>query len=115
MVSLDVGLGYCGSWKIRSAGSGLATATAPFVDGRGSRLGADRTLLGAAGTSAASGSRSWCRRRGGRARPGGQFVDSGEVDAEQLWTLLKGGRDRPAQVQVVPGSHRSSLSNIGTT
>jgi hypothetical protein len=40
----------------------------PFVDGRDSRLAAGRTPLAGAGAPAASGSRSWCHRRGGRAR-----------------------------------------------
>ena len=40
-----------------------------FVDGRGSHLGAGRTPLVGADAPAASGSRSWCHRRGGRARP----------------------------------------------
>jgi hypothetical protein len=39
-----------------------------FVDGRGSRLAAGRRPLAGAGVPAASGSRSWCRRREGRAR-----------------------------------------------
>jgi hypothetical protein len=39
-----------------------------FVDGRGTRLAAVRTPLAGAGAPAASGSRSWCRRRGCRAR-----------------------------------------------
>jgi hypothetical protein len=43
--------------------------TAAFVDGRGSPLAAGRTPVAGAGAPAASGSRSWCRRRGCRARP----------------------------------------------
>jgi hypothetical protein len=43
-------------------------ATAAFVDGRGSPLAAGRTPLAGVGVPAALGSRSWCRRRGGRAR-----------------------------------------------
>jgi hypothetical protein len=46
----------------------VCAATAAFVDGRGSRLAAGHTPLAGAGAPAASGSRSWCRRRGGRAR-----------------------------------------------
>jgi hypothetical protein len=38
------------------------------VDGRGSRLAAGRTPRAGTGAQAASGSRSWCRRREGRAR-----------------------------------------------
>jgi hypothetical protein len=45
-----------------------AGATAAFVDGRGSRLGVGRMPLAGAGAQAASGSRSWCRRRRCRAR-----------------------------------------------
>jgi hypothetical protein len=45
---------------------------------------------------------------------GGQFVDGGEVDAEQLRALLQRGRDWPAQVQVVPGPHRTSVSNTSS-
>jgi hypothetical protein len=49
----------------RPAGQYLGVcATAAFVDGRGSRLVAGGTPLGGAGAPAASGSRSWCRRRG---------------------------------------------------
>src|SRR5215216_342867 len=44
---------------------------------------------------------------------GGQFADSGQVDAEQLRALLQRRRDRPTQVQVVPGPHRTRLSNTG--
>ena len=40
-----------------------------FVDGRGSRLAVGRMPLAGAGVPAASGSRSWCRRRRCRARP----------------------------------------------
>jgi hypothetical protein len=43
-------------------------ATAAFVDGRGSRLAAGRTPRAGVGVPAALGSRSWCRRRGCRAR-----------------------------------------------
>jgi hypothetical protein len=40
-----------------------------------------------------------------------QPADGGQVDAEQLRALLQRRRDRPAQVQVVPGPHRTSVSN----
>jgi hypothetical protein len=72
MVFLDVGVGHCSSWRRGSSWSGprlLALgATAAFVDGRGSRLGVGRMPLAGAGAPAASGSRSWCRRRRCRAR-----------------------------------------------
>jgi hypothetical protein len=72
MLTVDVGVGHRGSRKCWSAWPGryvASSATAAFVDGRGSRLAAGRTSLGGAGAPAVSGSRSWCRRRGGRARP----------------------------------------------
>jgi hypothetical protein len=45
---------------------------------------------------------------------GGQFADGGEVDAEQLGALLQRRRDRPTHVQVVPGPHRTRLSNTSS-
>src|SRR5215207_867730 len=48
-----------------------------------------------------------------RLHRGGQLADGGQVDAEQLAASLQRRRDRPAQVQVVPGPHRTSLSNTG--
>jgi hypothetical protein len=41
----------------------------------------------------------------------GQLADGGQVDAEQLRAPLQRRRDRPAQVQVAPGPHRTSASN----
>ena len=35
----------------------------------------------------------------------GRLADGGQVDAEQLRALLQRSRERPAQVQVVPGPH----------
>jgi hypothetical protein len=67
----DVGVGHCGSWSCRSSRSGrclAVCATAVFVDGRGSRHAAGRMPPAGAGVPAASGSRSWCRRRGGTAQ-----------------------------------------------
>jgi hypothetical protein len=46
----------------------LTVGATAFVDGRGSRLAAGRMPPAGAGAPAASGSRSWCRRRGGTAR-----------------------------------------------
>jgi transposase InsO family protein len=46
----------------------LYVLTGTFVDGRGSRLAAGGTPRAGAGGPAASGSRSWCRRREGTAR-----------------------------------------------
>jgi hypothetical protein len=66
---LDVGMGHRGSWRCRSSWSGRCLpqrASAAFVGGRGSRLVGGRTPRAGAGAPAASGSRSWCRRRGGR-------------------------------------------------
>jgi hypothetical protein len=45
---------------------------------------------------------------------GGQLADGGQVDAEQLRALLQRRCDRPAQVQVVPGPHRTSVSNTSS-
>jgi hypothetical protein len=42
---------------------------------------------------------------------GGRLTNGGQVDAEQLCALLQRRRDRPAQVWVVPSSHRNRLSN----
>jgi hypothetical protein len=42
---------------------------------------------------------------------GGQLADGGQVDAEQFSAVLQRCRNRPAQVRVVPGPHRSSVSN----
>jgi hypothetical protein len=42
---------------------------------------------------------------------GGRLADGYQVDAEQLGALLQRRRDRPAQVWVVPGPHRSRVSN----
>jgi hypothetical protein len=72
MVLVDVGVGRCGSWSCRSSWSGrclAVCATAAFVDGRGSRRAAGRTPPAGAGVPAASGSRPWCRRRGGTVGP----------------------------------------------
>jgi hypothetical protein len=52
----------------RAADAWLYVLTAAFVDGRDSRLCVGRTPLAGAGVPAASGSRSWFCRRGGRAR-----------------------------------------------
>ena len=70
MVFLDVGVGDRGScrWPRSWSGRCLAVCATAFVDGRGSRLAAGRTPRAGAGVPAASGSRSWCRRRGCRAR-----------------------------------------------
>jgi hypothetical protein len=65
-------VGHRGSCRWRPSWSDRCLAecaTAAFVDGRGSRLGAGRTPRAGAGAPAASGSRSWCRRRGYTARP----------------------------------------------
>jgi hypothetical protein len=76
---------------------------ARFVDGRRSRLAAGRTRRAGAGVPAASGSRSWCRRRGGRARrwrpprewsPGRRQAAPRSAPAAPRWA---------AQVGVVPG------------
>jgi hypothetical protein len=94
---------------------GLARPRRPgSADGRGSRPGASRTPRVGAAALAASGSRSWCRRRGGTAQPCGQLAHGGQVDAEQLGASLQRRRDRPAQVRVVPGPHRTSASNTSS-
>ena len=45
---------------------------------------------------------------------GGRLTDGGQVDAEQLGAPLQRRRDRPAQVQVVPGPHRTNISNTSS-
>jgi hypothetical protein len=45
---------------------------------------------------------------------GGQLADGGEVDAEQFRALRQRRRDRPAQIWVVPGPHRTSVSNASS-
>jgi hypothetical protein len=42
---------------------------------------------------------------------GGHLADGDQVDAEELGTSLERCRDRPAQVQVMPGLHGSRASN----
>ena len=42
---------------------------------------------------------------------GGHLADCGHVDAEQLRAAVERRRNRPAQVRVVPGPHRCSVSN----
>jgi hypothetical protein len=71
-----------------------------FVDGRGTRLAAGRTPLAGAGVPAGSGSRSWCRRRGGRARR--WWPPSGS------WP----GRRRAAP-RTAPAAPRSAGPNLG--
>ena len=94
---------------------GLARPRRPgSADGRGSRPGASRTPRVGAAALAASGSRPWSRRRGGTARPWWRAYGGGQVDAEQLRAPLQRRRDRPAQVQVVPGPHRTSISNTSS-
>jgi len=46
---------------------------------------------------------------------GGRLTDAGQIDAEQLRAPLQRRRDRPAQVQVVPGPHRTSVSNTSSS
>jgi hypothetical protein len=45
---------------------------------------------------------------------GGRLTDGGQVDAEQLRAPLQRRRDRPAQVEAVPGPHRTRLSNTSS-
>jgi hypothetical protein len=42
---------------------------------------------------------------------GGELADGRQVNAEQLGASLQRRRNRPAQVRVVPGPHRTSVSN----
>ena len=58
-----------GRWVARPGRCLAVCAIAAFVGGRGSRRGAGRTPRAGAAAQAASGSRSWCRRRGCTARP----------------------------------------------
>jgi hypothetical protein len=44
----------------------------------------------------------------------GEFVDGGQVDAEQLRASLQRRCDRLAHVQVVPSPHRASISNTSS-
>jgi hypothetical protein len=41
-------------------------------------------------------------------------MDGGQVDAEQLGAAFQRRRDRPAQVRVVPGPDRPSVSNTSS-
>jgi len=45
---------------------------------------------------------------------GGHLANRCQVDAEQLRAPLQRRRDRPAYVQVVPGPHRTSVSNTSS-
>jgi hypothetical protein len=45
---------------------------------------------------------------------GGRLTDDGQVEAEQLRAPLQRRCDRPAQVRVVPGPHRSRVSNTSS-
>jgi hypothetical protein len=85
------------------------------VGGRGSRPDAGRRPRAGAAAQAASGSRSWCRRRGCTLDVGGRLTDGGQVDAEQLRAPLQRRRDRPAQVRVVPVPHQTRVSNTSST
>ena len=81
--------------------SGLTRHRQPgFGGGRGSRLAAGRTPLAGAGAPAASGSRSWCRRHGGRA---------------QRWSPPLGGRParRRAAPRTAPAALRSADPALG--
>ena len=49
-----------------------------------------------------------------RLNVGGQLAEGAQVNAEQLRALLQRRRDRPAHVQVVPGPHRTRLSNTSS-
>jgi hypothetical protein len=46
---------------------------------------------------------------------GGQRMDGGQVDAEQLAAVFQRRRDRPAQVRVVPSPHGPRVSNTSST
>ena len=43
-----------------------------------------------------------------------EFADGGQVDAEQLRASLQRRCYRPAQIRVVPGPHRSRVSNTSS-
>lgn len=73
-----------------------------FVDGRGSRRAAGRTRRVGAGVPAASGSKSWCRRRGDRLHVRGRLADDGQVDAEQLRARFQRCRDWPGRAKSPP-------------
>jgi hypothetical protein len=45
---------------------------------------------------------------------GGRLANRCQVDAEQLRAPLERRRDRPAYVRVVPGPHRTRLSNTSS-
>jgi hypothetical protein len=49
-----------------------------------------------------------------RLNVGGQRMDGGQVDAEQLGAAFQRRRDRPAQVRVVPGPDRPCVSNTSS-
>jgi hypothetical protein len=81
-----------------------------FGDGRGSRLAAGRTPRAGAAAPAASGSRSWCRRRGGRAqrwRPPHRWWPG----RRQAAPRSAPASPRSAQFRAVPSPHRRRLPN----
>jgi hypothetical protein len=82
-----------------------------FVDGRGIHLAAGRTPLVGAGAPAASGSRSWCHRRGCRAR---RWRPPYRWWPGRRRAALRTAPAAPRSAGPGPGrakSHRSSLSN----
>jgi hypothetical protein len=106
MVLTDVGVRHRSYWRCRSSWSGrclAACATAALVGGRGARLAAGRTPPVGAGVPAASGSRSWCRRRGGRARRWRRILDGAKSMPSSCAHRCSGaaiGRPRSGSCQV---------------
>ena len=106
-----------GTWSHRGLrqGAGWVRHRWPEpVGGRGSRRGAGRSLgpelaleLHKAPDAGAVGAEVWLDL-------GGQLTDGDQVDAEQLRALLQWRCDGPAQVRVVPGSHRTRVPNISS-
>jgi hypothetical protein len=86
-------------------------ATAGFVGGRGSLRAAGRTPRAGAGAPAASGSRSWSRRRGGRAQRWGPPRESWPGRRRAAPRTAPAAPRSAAHVRVMPGPHRDSLSN----
>jgi hypothetical protein len=49
-----------------------------------------------------------------RLNRGGHLADGGQIGAEQLRASLQRRRDRPSQVRVMPGPHRTRVSNTSS-
>jgi hypothetical protein len=94
---------------------GLARPRRPgSADGRGSRPGASHTPRVGAAALAASGSRPWSRRRGGTARPWWRAYGRWPGRRRAAPRTAPAAPRSAGQVQVVPGPHRTSVSNTSS-